>query len=144
MGIEHHLSILASKHRRLDLLPVEAQPRALVEQWMDWQATELNSAWVYAFMALVRKSTSHRDEAQIQASVEAWSRQMGILEAQLARTTGFLVGDDFTLADVVVGLSVHRWFMTPIDYLDLPAVARYYDKLGARPGFLKHGRNGIP
>jgi glutathione S-transferase len=135
---------LAAKHRRLDLLPVEAQPRALVEQWMDWQATELNNAWVYAFMALVRKNASHRDEAQIQASVEAWSQQMDILEAQLSRTSGFVVGDDFTLADVVVGLSVHHSFMTPIEHLDLPAVTRYYDKLGTRPGFRKHGRNGIP
>ena len=81
---------------------------------MDWQATELNSAWVYAFMALVRKSSSHRDEAQVLASVEAWNQQMGILEAQVSNTSGFVVGDDFTLADVVVGLSVHRWFMTPM------------------------------
>jgi glutathione S-transferase len=135
---------LATKHRRADLLPVEAEPRARVEQWMDWQATELNSAWVYAFMALVRKSASHRDEAQIHASVAAWSQQMGILEAQLSRTSGFVVGDNFTLADVVVGLSVHRWFMTPIERPDLPCVARYYDELGKRLGFQAHGRNGIP
>ena len=135
---------LATKHRRFDLLPAEAEPRARIEQWMDWQATELNGAWVYAFMALVRKSESHRGEAQIQASVTAWNQQMGILEAQLSKTSGFVVGDVFTLADVVVGLSVHRWFMTPMDHPDLPAVASYYDRLGARSGFQSHGRNGIP
>ena len=65
---------LVMKHRRADLLPLEAEPRARVEQWMDWQAMELNSAWSYAFMALVRKSASHRDEAQIHASVAAWGK----------------------------------------------------------------------
>ena len=69
---------------------------------------------------------------------------MGILETQLARTSGFVVSDKFTLADVVVGLSVHRWFITPIERPDLPCVARYYDKLGRRLGFQAHGRNGIP
>ena len=135
---------LAAKHRRFDLLPQEAEPRARVEQWMDWQATELNGAWVYAFMALVRKSALHRDDAQIQVSAAAWNHQMGILETHLWRTTGFVVGEDFTLADVVVGLSVHRWFMTPMEHPDLPAVASYYDRLDTRPGFQKYGRNGIP
>ena len=27
---------------------------------------------------------------------------------------------------------------------DLPAVAAYYDRLDARPGFRAHGRNGMP
>ena len=36
---------------------------------MDWQATELNNAWRYAFMALVRQGAAHPDPACIQASV---------------------------------------------------------------------------
>jgi glutathione S-transferase len=47
---------LAARHGRHDLLPAEARGRARVEQWMDWQAGELNNAWRYAFMALVRQS----------------------------------------------------------------------------------------
>ena len=45
---------LAAKHNRIDLLPSSATARAKVEMWMDWQATDLNTAWRYAFMALVR------------------------------------------------------------------------------------------
>ncbi|MEO8081587.1 MAG: glutathione S-transferase, partial [Caldimonas sp.] len=45
---------LAQAHGRSDLLPAEARPRALVEQWMDWQLAELNRSWSYAFMGLVR------------------------------------------------------------------------------------------
>jgi glutathione S-transferase len=35
---------LAARQGRHDLLPAEAAARARVEQWMDWQATELNNA----------------------------------------------------------------------------------------------------
>ncbi|TQT37693.1 glutathione S-transferase N-terminal domain-containing protein, partial [Xanthomonas perforans] len=41
---------LAARSQRDDLLPAAPAARALVEQWMDWQATELNTAWRYAFM----------------------------------------------------------------------------------------------
>ena len=46
---------LARKAERWDLLPAEPQPAAEVEHWMDWQATEFNTAWRHAFMGLVRK-----------------------------------------------------------------------------------------
>ena len=111
---------------------------------MDWQASDLNSAWRYAFMALVRRSPAHQDAAAIAASVAEWNRLMGIADAQLARSGAFIAGEAFTLADVVVGLSSHRWFMAPIERPELPAVQDYYERLSARPGFRLHGRNGVP
>ncbi|MBB5882467.1 glutathione S-transferase [Xanthomonas arboricola] len=51
---------LAARAGRADLLPTVPAARALVEQWMDWQATELNNAWRYAFMASVRGSAACR------------------------------------------------------------------------------------
>jgi glutathione S-transferase len=56
----------------------------------------------------------------------------------------FVTDDVFTLADIVLGLSVHRWFMTPMERPELPAVAAYYDRLATRPGYRLHGRNGTP
>jgi glutathione S-transferase len=38
---------------------------------------------------------------------------------------------------------MHRWFMTPMERPTFAAVAAYYERLSARPAFLKHGRNGI-
>jgi glutathione S-transferase len=68
---------------------------------------------------------------------------MAILDAQLARTGAYIAGNAFTLADIPIGLSVNRWFMTPLERPSLPAVAAYYERLGERPAFRKHGRNGI-
>lgn len=135
---------LATKHGRTDLLPTDPQQRALVEQWMDWQATELNNSWRYAFMALVRQSPAHQETEAIAASVRHWNRHMQIVERQLDVTGAYAAGRAFTLADIALGLSVNRWFMAPIERPELSAVAAYYDRLTERPGFVLHGRNGTP
>ncbi|MFC5460502.1 glutathione S-transferase family protein [Massilia niabensis] len=126
------------------LLPLDARERALVEQWMDWQATELNNAWRYAFMALVRHSPAHGDPALVAASVDGWNRHMGLLDAQLGTTGAWVTGSGFTLADVVLGLSANRWLMTPMNRPDYPHLTSWLERLGQREGFRLHGRNGIP
>jgi glutathione S-transferase len=135
---------LAAREGRSDLLPVAPLARAQVEQWMDWQAGELNNSWRYAFMALVRRSPAHTDAAQIAAGVADWNRHMAILDGQLQRTGAYAAGDAFTLADVVLGLATHRWQAAPIERPALPAVAAYQERLAQRPGFLAHGRDGGP
>jgi glutathione S-transferase len=135
---------LAGKHPRGTLLPREPEARAQVEQWMDWQATELNSAWRYSFYALVRHSAAHRDAEAIRASVDAWNRCMRILDEHFARGGQYITGEFFTLADVVLGLSTHRWLHSPIDRPHLDAVHGYYQRLSARPAFRQHVRPEVP
>jgi glutathione S-transferase len=135
---------LAAAHPEGGLFPASLRERALVEQWMDWQATELNNSWRYAFSALVRRSAAHTDPQAIASGLNSWNRHMRILEEQLRRTGAFAAGPHFTLADIVLGLSTHRWYMTPMERPPLPAVQDYYDRLSERPAFLAHGRNGVP
>ena len=135
---------LAAQAQRTDLLPSDLRQRARVEQWMDWQATDLNLSWRYAFHSVVRKNPDYQDPAALQASVDRWNRMMGVLELALGQSGDWLAGDAFTLADLTVGLSVNRWFMTPIERPELPAVSAYYERLSARPGYRLHGRNGEP
>lgn len=133
---------LAAKAGATDLLPADLQARAKVEQWMDWQAGELNNSWRVAFMALVR-GQPHPPEA-IAASVAGWNRHMAMLDAQLARTGAHVTGDDFTLADVVLGLSTQRWKNAPIERVALPAVDAWMARLIGRPGFAAYVDNGMP
>nr|WP_295383221.1 glutathione S-transferase [Pseudoxanthomonas sp.] len=135
---------LAARQGRTDLLPAEPAARARVEQWMDWQATELNNAWRYVFMARVRQSADHTDTAQIEASEREWNQRMRLLDDQLAKTGAYATGAAFSLADIVLGLSVNRWRMTPMAHPQLPAVAAYLHRLEERPGFRRHGANGVP
>jgi glutathione S-transferase len=111
---------------------------------MDWQATELNRSWSYAFTGLVRRDPEFLDPHLIATGVRGWNQKMAILEQQLKATGAYVAGPHFTVADIVIGLSINRWLMTPMDRPDLPAVDEYFQRLAQRPGFLRHGCNGLP
>jgi glutathione S-transferase len=133
---------LAHRQGATPLLPVEPRARAHVEQWMDWQAGELNNAWRVAFMALVRGQPATPEA--IAAGVASWNRHMGLLDAHLARTGAHVCGEAFTLADVVLGLSTQRWKNAPIERPELPAVAAWMQRLSGQPGFAAYVDNGMP
>jgi glutathione S-transferase len=135
---------LAARYGHGHLLPVEPRARAGVEQWMDWQATTLNPTWGYAFLALGRPTPGYDDPAKIAASVEAWNKAMTILDQRLEETGAHAAGHDFTLADVVLGVSAHRWMATPMARANLPAVEAYYARLKARPAFGPWALDSVP
>jgi glutathione S-transferase len=135
---------LAARFGHGHLLPIEPRPRAGVEQWMDWQATDLNPTWGYAFLALGRPTPGYDDPAKIAASVEAWNKAMTILDQRLQETGAHAAGHDFTLADVVLGVSVHRWIRTPMARANLPAVEAYYARLKQRPAFGRWALDAVP
>lgn len=142
---------LATRHERRDLLPpadaAHAAARARIEQWIDWQATEFNGAWLYAFLALVRRTPGHDDPAKIAASLAAWDGMVALIDAQLQKTGGHIAGPDFTLADIPVGLGLHRWMTLPAALRQphaaprpaLPHAEAYHARLAARPAFAAHG-----
>ncbi|MBN3725565.1 glutathione S-transferase family protein [Burkholderia sp. Ac-20379] len=130
------LRYLANREGNAALYPLAPQQRALVDQWLDWQTTTLNPTWVYAFLGLARQSPAHRDPKGIEQSIANWTRQMRILEARLAQTGAYVAGAEHSLADIAIGLSVHRWLGTPFERPPLPAVEAYYrERLAVRPGF---------
>ncbi len=135
---------LAGKQPRGTLFPEDPGHRGLVDQWMDWQATELNDAWRYSFLALVRRSPDHRDPAAIDASIQSWNRHISMLDDHLRHGGQFITGEFFTLADVVLGLSIHRWLASPIQRPQLEAVLGYYQRLSVRPAFRAHVDPGVP
>lgn len=126
------------------LFPDDRRQRALVDQWMDWQATELNTAWRYAFAGLVRKFPGFDDPRQIETSIKAWNTAMGLLDARLVDTGAYVAGETFTLADIVLGLSTHRWLLSPIDRDERPALTAYYARLKARPAFAAWSLPQVP
>ncbi|WP_147200336.1 glutathione S-transferase [Pantoea sp. MBD-2R] len=126
------------------LYPRHPRTRAPIDQWIDWQATELNTSWRYAFMSLVRHSPAHQDPRLLAAACKGWSYTMSILNQQLQRTGAYVAGNAFSLADIPIGLSVNRWYETPLEHPDFPAVRAYYERLTGRKGYAKWGRNGTP
>lgn len=126
------------------LYPTQAKERFFVDQWIDWQAIELNNSWTYTIMSLLRHSPDHRDPNLLQQGIDDWNHHMQILDQQLEKTQAYVAGTEFTLADIPIGLSVQRWKATPFGHPTLKHVDQYFELLNQRAGFLKWGNNGEP
>ena len=129
---ESNAVVLYLAQTRGGLLPSDRQALARSLQWLSWQATELNPPWMYALNALVRKRPGFDDPAKITESIAVWTRKMDILEAELTKGRTFGAGDEFSVADIALGLSIHRWFVVPFDHKPLPYVQAYYERLKQR------------
>ncbi|MBI4046963.1 MAG: glutathione S-transferase family protein [Devosia nanyangense] len=114
------------------LWPTVLQERALVDQWLTWQATELNPPWGYAVNALIRKKPEYSDAERTAESIAKWSERMNLVEARLAQTGAYIAGETFSLADIALVLSIHRWFSTPFMHPHLPRVRDYFDRVKER------------
>ena len=115
-----------------DLWPADPRERALVDQWLTWQASELNPSWSYVGRARLRNFPANPDPDRIAESISAWTKTMQILERQLEKGD-FVVNGRFSLADIVIGLSTHRWKAVEFDKPKLPAVDAHYARMQARP-----------
>lgn len=136
------LRYLANKYGDDDFFPKKPKRRARIEQWIDWQATDLNMAWRVAFPALARGQPADPDA--VAASVQAWNEKILILEAHLAQSGEFLAGDSFSLGDIPTALSLHRWLKTPMDHAPAPAAEAYYARMRERAAFLPYALDDVP
>ena len=109
---------------------------------MDWQASDFNNSWRVAFQGLVRSNPDHQDARAIERSMTTFSRMVAVVDAQLARFGGYICGPRFSLADIPIGLSIHRWRSIPAEKPRLAHVDRYYERLCERAGFRRYGRDG--
>lgn len=134
---------LAARAGRHDLLPAAPRARADVERWMDWQATDLNGAWLYAFLALHRNAPGYTDPVAIDHSIAQWNQHIALLDGHLAAAGPFATGESFTLADIVLGLSVHRWLHASIARPRLDHVTAYHERLMTRRHFTSHAHEGL-
>jgi Glutathione S-transferase len=128
---ESNAILLYLARTRGALLPADDHAAGKALQWLSWQASELTAQWGYAVFALLRKAEGFDDPARIAESLARWTAKMDILEAELAKGRPFIAGEALSVADIVLGLCCHRWFMTPFERKSLPAVEDYYRRLRA-------------
>ncbi|CAN5705187.1 glutathione S-transferase [soil metagenome] len=127
---------LCAKHAPGTLYPELLHRRFDAERWMDWQQTTLNPVSAGAFKQWVRTPTAEREPAVIAQSVHATEPLFALLDAHLA-DRAFMLGDNFTMADIPVGCEAHRWFgLPPTEYTrpTWPNVERWFADLRSRAG----------
>lgn len=129
---------LAAKHGFGTLCPASLETRALAERWMDWQLSTLVDPVNRVFWNLVRRGPAERDMAAVERSTREANRAVALLETHLA-TSPYAAGEQFTMGDIPVGATVHRWLEIPgIERPPFPAVRAWRERLAARAGFRAH------
>jgi glutathione S-transferase len=128
---------LAAKYGAGGLCPTDLRTRADCERWMDWASIHLNPAMGPAFLGLVRTPAEQRNMAQIAASAAATAEQFQILEQSLG-DRHYVVGQGFTMADIVIGVNAYRWYALDVQRPHLPRLEAYHARLQQRPAFRKH------
>jgi glutathione S-transferase len=128
---------LASTHHGERLYPRDPAARTHVERWMDWQLASVGPPMGQLLFGLVRTNPERRDQAAIEAARRRALAAWEIVEDELA-DRAFLAGAELTLAEIVLGTQIYRWFNFPIERPDLPKLRAWYDRMRERPGFKSH------
>ena len=116
------------------LYPSAPQARADVERWMDWQLASLNGPMTPLFWTFVRTPAEKRDLAAAARAREEAQTLWAIVDRQLAGKA--YIAGAFSLADIAIGIYLHRWFALPIERGELVNLPAWYDRLRAdHPAF---------
>lgn len=128
---------LARKHGLGSICPADAKECADADRWMDWNATTVWPNLRPVFWNLVRTEPAKRDMALVATSRKGLAASMTILDAHLADRQ-YVTGNNFTMGDIPLGASIHRWFKMEIERENLPHLGAYYKRLQARQAYAKY------
>jgi glutathione S-transferase len=132
------LRYLGSRYGRFPFWPEDPVARAPIDMWAEWgKTTFIRDFNVPIFWAVVRTPPSKRDPAALAQALARFDATLDILEAQIGDRP-YVMGEDFTLADIVIGHDLYRYFTIDVPRRDRPTLAAYYDRLTRRPAFAEH------
>jgi len=123
------------------VFPLDPYLAALTEQWVSLVNTVMDRTlirtYLYAYIG-AKTLDGKPDRAAIEAVVPAVCEQLGILDRAVAQT-GYLVGKEFTFADINLMPMLERVRLAPEGAEALSAarhLVAYYDTHAARPSFV--------
>ncbi|HUK06875.1 MAG TPA: glutathione S-transferase family protein [Stellaceae bacterium] len=132
------LRYLAATRGFQQLHPKDPVERTYVERWMDWQISQLSAPMAVLLFGYYRTPPERRDAAALEGahkrSLDLWR----IVEGHLRDRRPYFAGQHLTLADICVGIFVHRWYNYPIERPDMPHLRAWYDRIAERAGYKTH------
>jgi glutathione S-transferase len=121
---------VADLHGRF-IPPVGTQERGLVYQWLFFAMTELEPHCVTFFAEKVHRKTPDSELAQ--KAKQKLGEAVKVLNAAVEGRE-FLVGDTFTVADVIV--TAVAWWANRMGAVEqAPALVSYVERMTARPAW---------
>ena len=133
---------LAATRNGEHLYPRDPAARTQVERWMDWQLAVIAPPMGQLLFGLVRSTPETRDPAAIEAARRRAAAAWTIVDDEI-KDRPYLAGNHLSLAEIVLGTLIYRWFAFPIERPELPNLRAWYDRMHQRAGFKKHIETGI-
>lgn len=125
---------LCAKHSKGDLSPTDPYEYADADRWISWQGTTLWPPMRQILLGLVRTSEDQRDNKRLAGLIAEVTGYWTVLDSRLDGRD-FIMGDRFTMADIVFGPHIYRWFTYPIPRPELPHLRAWYDRFCERPHY---------
>ncbi len=123
---------LAKKHSLGTLYPTSLEDEARCWQWSLWGMTEIERNVLTAMFNRAIYPEDKRDAAAADQAEKELQHPLGVLDGAVAKT-GYLVGNDFTVADLNVA-SILSWARPArIDFTPFPKAADWLSRCALRP-----------
>jgi glutathione S-transferase len=132
------LRYLAAVHGAERFWSADPAVRAPIDGWMDWAQTALQPAFLGGvFWGGYRTPEAQRDAEAVAQALEQTAACLAHVDHLLADRP-FVGGETLSLADIVIGTHLYRYFELEVARPDLPRLAAWYERLKARAAYREH------
>jgi glutathione S-transferase len=119
-----------------DLYPRDAAGEAKAWQWSVWAISEIEPLQMQIVIQKLFVPADRRDQSVIDNAAKGLDRPLRVLDAELAKRP-YLLGDDFTVADLNVAAVMLLLDMVQQDYSQYANVKRWMMACQARPALAR-------
>ncbi len=127
---------LAEKYGKAPFWPATPEQHAHVYQWSFWGMLEVEPHLVTILRNRVFLPPEQRDAKADQAAVEALKAPLKVLDDHLKHSS-FILGNDFTIADLNVASILSLAMMVKLDFPAAPTASAWLQKCLSRPASQK-------
>jgi glutathione S-transferase len=123
---------LAEKYGHAPLWPSTPEGRAGANQWSFWAMTEAEPPLITVIVNRFFLPPEQRDEKAVAQAIETLKKPLAAIEGHLAGHE-YLIGKDFTIADLNAAAVLSIGTMTGVDYSATPKTKAWLEKCASRP-----------
>ena len=110
------------------IFPTDIKSQAQINKWMDWQITTLYPPLRTIFFNLIRYPPEKRDMVAVDKASLECKELWKIIEDELSLKP-YVLGSEFTLADIPLAITAHRWIRLNGREKNFPYMHSWYDNL---------------
>jgi len=119
-----------------DLYPSDAADQARALQWSVWGISEIEPLQMRIVVQKFFVPEEKRNPKTIEGAIKGLQQPLGVLDRHLAERP-YLLGDDFTIADLNLAAVMALLRQTKTDFSEHANVTRWIDACYARPAYAR-------